>query len=334
MNVNASVLRNRLLGRARLRHLQVFVRIAELGTVKRAAESVGLTQPAVTHALADLEALLECALFLRHARGMLLTPVGHTLLPLARRVLATIDDSAGEVAAMANASTGVVRVAAITAAVAGLLVRAIPEFGRRHPDVVVHLHEADAQQQAALVARNDVDMSLCRAPAVTPQGWRFTPLVDDRFAVVAGPKHPLLKRTRVTMSQLGEATWIHMPAGTAAREAFDALFAEAPAAPRMSPLITRAPAMLWAMLAQEPLLCVVPASFARQFVDAGLLRELSLERELPFEPIGMLMPDDAREAALKLGRFLEEVATRARPERRARRRPQGRDATRLPGRWA
>jgi DNA-binding transcriptional LysR family regulator len=52
--LSATVLRNRLLTRARLRHWQVLVRVAELGSVRRAAEAVGMTQPAVTHVLADL----------------------------------------------------------------------------------------------------------------------------------------------------------------------------------------------------------------------------------------------------------------------------------------
>ena len=94
MDSRATVLRNRLVARARLRHLQVLVRIAELGSVQRAADAIDMSQPAVSHVLADLESLLGCALFHRQARGMRPTAVGATLLPLARRVLATVDDSA------------------------------------------------------------------------------------------------------------------------------------------------------------------------------------------------------------------------------------------------
>ena len=67
--VSATVLRNRLLSRARLRQLHLFVKVAELQTVKRAAEAVGITQPSATLALADLEQLLSCPLFLRHSRA-------------------------------------------------------------------------------------------------------------------------------------------------------------------------------------------------------------------------------------------------------------------------
>lgn len=321
MKSTATVLRNRLIARARIRHLQVFVRVAELGSVKRAAEEVGLTQPTVTHALADLEGLIECALFLRHARGMRLTPVGQALLPVARRALATIDDGAEQVVALTGYASGVVRVAAITAAIAGLLVRAIPEFGRRHPEVLVQLQEADPLQQSELVSRGEVDILLCREPSVTPAGWRFVPLFEDRFAIVAGPGHPLLRRGRVGMPQLCEATWLLAPTSSAAREAFDHLFAGQPSPPRTSPVVTRVPAMFWAMLTREPLLAILPVSFARQLIDAGQIFEVALDRELPFEPTGMLLPAEGLgEGGQTLARFLETFAAgeRAKPVRKAR----------------
>ncbi len=311
MSANATALRNRLIGRARLRHLQVLVRVAELGSVKRAADAVGLTQPAVTHALTDLEALLDSKLFLRHARGMRPTPMGLALLPLARRILAGIDDSAERVAAMTDRATGVVRVCAITAAISGLLVRALPPFGRRHPEVLVRLREADPLQQAAMIADGEVDLALCRAPDVTPEGWRFAPLMADRFAVVAGPGHPLLRRTRVELEALRGATWLLAPVPTAARQTFDRLFADGPTPPRTSPVITNVSAMFWAMMTQEQLLCLLPVSFARQLIDAGQVQEVSLAQPLPFEPIGMLLrADDATDATHKLARFLATFAER------------------------
>jgi DNA-binding transcriptional LysR family regulator len=313
MQLTATVLRNRLLARARLRHLQLFVRVAELGTIKRAAESVGLTQPAATLALGDLESMLECSLFLRHARGMRLTGVGAGLLPLARRILSTVDEGAEQVVAMTAQATGVVRVAGITAALSGLLVRALPQFSRKHPEVLVQLREADAQQQAALVARGDVDISFCRAPAVAPQDWRFVPLIDDRFAVVAVTGHPLLRRRTVGLDQLREATWLVGPAASAARRAFDQLFGEDAAPPKTSSIITNVPSIFWAMLTSEPLLAVLPASFCRQLIDAGMVAEVRLAHELPFDPIGMLVPSsDISEATQTLAGFLERFAQRER----------------------
>ncbi|TAJ87645.1 LysR family transcriptional regulator [Reyranella sp.] len=311
MNANASALRNRLIARARIRHLQVLVQIAELGSVKRTAEAIGLTQPAVTHVLADLETLLECKLFLRHARGMRPTPIGAALLAPARRILATVETGAEQVVAMTGRASGTVRIAAISAGISGVLVKALPQFSRRHPEILIQAREADAVRLAALIERDEVDIALCRAPSVTPQGWRFVPLVEDRFAVVAGPGHPLLKRRKVGMDELRKAKWLIAPVPMAARQAFDRLFADETTPPRTSSIVTNVPALFWSMLTREQLLCVLPVSFVKQLADARQVFEVSLAQELPFDPIGMLLrTTDAGEAVRKLAGFLEATAAR------------------------
>ena len=67
----ATQLLNRLLARGKFRHVQVLLMIAELGSVQRTADRIGMTQSSVTKTLASLESLLDTQLFLRHARGVL-----------------------------------------------------------------------------------------------------------------------------------------------------------------------------------------------------------------------------------------------------------------------
>lgn len=298
MQINATVLRNRLLSRAKLRHLQVFVKTAELGSVKGAAKAVGLSQPSATQVLADLELLMECKLFLRHSRGMTLTSIGDGLLPLARRFVGLVDESATQVAALAGHASSVVRIAAISAGVAGLLAEAIPAFIRAYPDILVQLQELDAPRQAALVANDDVDCAISRTPAVVPEGWEFIPLLRDRFAVIAGPHHPLAHKRVLTFEDLLGATWLTMPVSVPARGVLDTLFANSPKQPTLFNAITASPGMIWALLSQEPLLALIPLSVAKQLLDARLLVELPLGREIPFDEIGLLLPRESRGAAV------------------------------------
>lgn len=81
---NATVLLKRLLARARLRHLQVLVLVAELASFRKAGQAIGMTQPAVSQVVADIEALLGVELFQRHARGARPTAICRELLPTAR----------------------------------------------------------------------------------------------------------------------------------------------------------------------------------------------------------------------------------------------------------
>lgn len=268
-------------------------------TVKRAAEAVGITQPSATQALADLERLLECSLFLRHSSGMSLTPAGALLLPLARRALGLVDEVAAQAVALSQGANEVVRVAAISAAICGDLGRAIPGFARTHPAVRVHLQEADVARQASLISNGDVDCAFCRVPSAVPSGWSFTSLWSDRFAIVTGPSHPLAGKRRISMAQLQTATWVVTPPSIAAREAFDAFFAHAPRPVPTYAVVTGSVVMMWQLLSHESLLALVPYSMARAWLQAGLLVELAWPRRLSFGEIGMLVPKPLHGAALE-----------------------------------
>lgn len=303
METSATTLRNRLLNRARLRHLHVFVKVAELQTVKRAADAVGISQPTATQALADLEQLLETPLFLRHSQGMSLTVAGYALLPLARRVLGLIDDTATQAAALAQGSKTVVRIAAISAAIGGPLGRAVPEFAHKHPDVLVHLQEANAAHQATLIVDGDIDCAVCRVPSILPKGWFFTPFWKDRFVIVGGPSHPFAGKRQVGMDELLSATWLVTPTSITAREAFDTLFEQSPGSVRQYNVVTASAAMVWNLLTREPLLAVLPLSLVERLLESGQLVEVAWLAPQPLSAIGVMAPVEGRGPALD--RFLD-----------------------------
>lgn len=295
---SATTLRNRLLARARLRHLHVFVKVAELQMVKRAADAVGITQPSATQALADLEGLLECSLFLRHAQGMALTTAGELLLPLARRMLGLVEDTATRAAGIAQGAVSVVRVAAISAAIGSQLGDALPAFARLYPNVLVELVEADGKRQAELMAQHEIDCAICRCPPVLPAGWAFTPLWPDRFGIVARATHPLAGMREISMDDLLAHTWLVSPSSIAARSVFDRFFGDHSAAVRHYSVISASPIMLWTLLNQEPLLTLVPVSVMQRFLQTGQLTQIAWSDAMPFDPIGVLVPETGRGPAL------------------------------------
>ena len=290
MPAKARVLLNRLLAKARFRHLQVLVKLAEVGSVRRTAEAIGMTQPGVTQLLADLEALLEVPLFHRHARGVLPTAACLDLLPLARQSLAGLSASAEVVAERAQRGKGLVRIWGSTSGINGLLVRALPAFNQRHPDVQLQVQEAEAQDQFLAMSRAQLDLGICRQTEVLPEGWRFLPLLEDEFVVVCAPSHPLAKKRRVPWSDVEKASWVISPVSSAARHQLDELFAGFSRPPTLSQVITRVSAMTWAMLEAQPLITLAPASVFRQLQHAGRLVALPMASRLPMPPMGMALP--------------------------------------------
>jgi DNA-binding transcriptional LysR family regulator len=309
MTPSPAVLYARLMSGARLRHLQAFASIAELGSANRAAEAIGLTQPAVTHLISDLEGLLQCSLFHRHARGMRMTDVGQELLPFVRRTLASLEEGAEFVAFRNKNLHSIVRVGAIYGAISGLLVRALPAFSRLKPDIMIELQEANAPETGVLISNREIDLMLCREPAVCPEGWEFSELIPDRFVVVGGPDHPLVAKRSLTFVDLLNETWLLLPPSVQSRRVFDELMAQHGCNPRYRKLKTRSFDMTLAQLQSEPLLTLTPYSVARQMIDLGQLALLDVVDTPAFRPLGVLNPKEQLcEAAVVLKTFLHRFA--------------------------
>lgn len=306
MEQSASVLANRLLARGKFRHVQVLLKLAELGSVQRAADAIGTTQSSVTQMLGYLEQLLDIRLFERHARGVRPTPACTDLLPVARQVLQAVMESAEVIAARQNAGRSSIRLVASAAATNGLLVEAMPHFNRQWPGVRVHLREAENDDQLLAISRGEADLVACRQRHVSPEGWEFHPLLQDRFAVVCATGHKRAAARRLSWKQLDGETWLLAPVGSAARERFDQLtttrFTQAP---KTHPVVTRSASMISWLLRQGDLLALLPLSFVRPLLLARELTELSVGEQIPMEPLGLLRPKgSAGEACADLVEFL------------------------------
>ncbi|MFY9510965.1 MAG: LysR family transcriptional regulator [Rubrivivax sp.] len=305
-----STLLNRLLARGKFRHVQVLLKLAELGSVQRTADAIGMTQSSVTQTLAYLERLLELPLFDRHARGVRPTAACRDLLPVARQLLLGLTEGAEVVVARQRRGQGVVRLATSVAALNGLLLETLPRFAERHPQIELHLSEAEGDDQLLAITRQELDLVACRRPPVVPEGWVFTPLLDDRFAVLCGGSHAAARVRRWTWDKLAAQTWLLPPAGTAARERFDELAAGFPQPPATHPLVTRSPSALVWMLLHEALLAFLPRNVVRPHVESGQIVELDVQPGSPIEPLGLLRPAAGVSEAAELlcGELLQRFA--------------------------
>ncbi len=300
------------MAKARFRHFEVLVRLTELGSVKRTADSIGMTQPGVTQLLADLEELLEVKLFHRHARGVMPTQACQDLLPMARQCLLGLSTSAEAIADRSTLGQGVVRIKASTAGINGLLVEALPALNEKFPGIQLHFHEAELNEQFASISNGDMELGVCRQPAQCPAGWQFQALMADEFVVVCNTTHRLATKSKVTWKDLSQETWVLSPIGSAAREKFEALSELHKFTPNTCHVITRVSSMTWAMMQQRPLLTLVPASVFQQLKNAKQLTTLQLKEKLPFDPLGLLLPEkDISIATQSVASFLENYCKQA-----------------------
>ena len=303
---SAGTLLNRLVARGTFRHVQVLLKLAELGSVHAAAGAVGITPSSLQASLASLEEILETELFYRHGIRVQPTAACAALLPNARQVAMGMAGIAEAVAAHHERETTVVRVLPFGAAANALLTDALPAFTSRYARVEVRLGAAEADDPLQAIENGAVDLVACRRPAAIPQGWGFRELLPDRFAVVCAAGHPLATGMPVRWDELAQQVWLLPPAGSAARNRFDSLVARRGNEPPSYAVIANVASMTSWLLRDHDLLAFVPFGVVREQVERGELAEVPTE-DMPLgEPLGLLQPHNGSEAALRLAGFLAQ----------------------------
>ncbi|WP_052847949.1 LysR family transcriptional regulator [Streptomyces avicenniae] len=188
--------------------LRTFVRAAERGQLRRAADELGVTQQAVSRRIAALERELEARLFTRTPRGVELTPDGQAFLPHARSVVAGVERA---VAAVRRGSRALrIDVLGLRSAQAVVL----HAYWRSRPGTdldVVTLRADDPRVAVAAVAAGDVDASFRSVtdPDTLPPDVRMIRAFDSPLHLLVGPRHPLATARTLTPPQLrGHRIWV------------------------------------------------------------------------------------------------------------------------------
>lgn len=216
---------------ATIKQLRVVTAIAKAGTVTGAAGKLGLTPPAATLRLREIETDLGLPLFERAPNGMRLTAAGRHVLDAANRVeaaLASCDEAIGALRGlgMGRVSIGVVSTARYFAPAA------LAAFKREHPEIELTLFVGNRENTIRGLAALDLDLVVMGQPPVglDAQSVAFG---DHPLVVVAPPSHPLAGRRRIKFKALGRETFLIREQGSGTRMAMERLFAESGTEPRV-----------------------------------------------------------------------------------------------------
>jgi len=183
--------------------LQVFLAVAEKLSFTRAAEGLFLTQSAVSHQIARLEASVSCALLTRQGRAVSLTPAGREMAHQARRVLAAVDEAGAAVRRVANPDQGRLRIGASSTACQYLIPEVLREFRECFPGYSLSITPGDSPAIAEHLLDETIDLGLMIRPE-RQRKLAYHDLFDDELQFLVSPLHPWAKAGRVDRRQLGE----------------------------------------------------------------------------------------------------------------------------------
>lgn len=214
-----------------LQLLDAFLTVAQTGSFSRAAESLHLSQPAVSKRVAALEAHFGVTLFDRIGRHTTLTEAGRTLLPYSRRMLWEMEDSRRALSKLSDRVAG--RLSLGTSHHIGLhrLPGILRAFSLSYPDVELDLHFQDSEQACAQVEHGDLEVAVVTLPPENRPSLKMLEIWPDPLSIVVAVDHPLAARDPVSVHDLSHHSAILPDIGTYTRSLIEQALAGVDALP-------------------------------------------------------------------------------------------------------
>lgn len=273
----------------KLSHLRLLAALGNTVQLTAAASAIGITQPAASRLVAEIERIIGHPVHERSGRGIEMTAIGRALAQRAQRVRIELDDAARDLAEIAAGGVGHVRIGTVTGAALDRVLPALQTERLRHPNVTFEVVVAgsDALCEALLAGR--LDFALGRMPGgALAADLAYASMESEPVALIARRGHPLVSG-QPGPAQVLACDWV-MPGA-------DSLFTRTVMArlqvlglPRPSLRIATASFLLTlALLQQSDAIAAVARATALQFAGEGAgFALVPLELGIEVEPYGML----------------------------------------------
>ncbi len=217
-----------------LDQLRILKAIAAEGSFKRAADSLYVSQPAVSLQVQHLERQLEVPLFDRGGRRAQLTEAGRLLLSYSDRILSLCQETCRAIEDLQNLHGGTLIIGASQTTGTYLMPRMIGLFRQKYPDVAVQLHVHSTRRTAWSVANGQIDLAIIggEVPAELQDSLETAPYAEDELALVLPIAHPFAQITLLPASELYKLKFITLDSQSTIRKVIDQVLIRSGVDPR------------------------------------------------------------------------------------------------------
>ncbi|PLL36883.1 LysR family transcriptional regulator [Klebsiella michiganensis] len=279
--------------RIRLRHLHTFVAVAQQGTLGRAAETLNLSQPALSKTLNELEQLTGTRLFERGRLGAQLTLVGEQFLTHAVKVLDALNTAGQALNRKEGLNSDIVRIGALPTAALGILPSVIGQFHQQQKDITLQVATMNNTMLLAGLKSGEIDIGIGRmSDPELMSGLNYELLFLESLKLVVRPGHPLLQET-VTLSRVMEWPVVVSPKGTLPRQNAETLLQSQGCKIPSGCIETLSASLSRQLTVDYDYFWFVPSGAVKDDLRRGLLAALPVPTQGAGEPIGILTRVDA-----------------------------------------
>lgn len=191
-----------------IRHLWLFLAVAEEQHFGRAAKRLGMSQPPLTEQIQALEQALKVKLFERNRRGAQLTPTGAAILPAVRKFADQLERLELAVREAVAGWTGTLTIGAITSAMLEDLPPLVERLKADYPQLTVSVKEIDSVEAIPALEAGDIDLAFARLEGDLGTTIQSLPVAQDRLAVALPKSHAMAERPRIRLAALAQEDFV------------------------------------------------------------------------------------------------------------------------------
>lgn len=274
--------------RIRLRHLHTFVAVAQQGTLGRAAETLNLSQPALSKTLNELEQLTGTRLFERGRLGAQLTVPGEQFLTHAVKVLDALNTAGQALNRKEDASADMVRIGALPTAALGILPAVIGRFHQQRKSTSLQVATMNNTMLLAGLKSGEIDLGIGRmSDPELMSGLNYELLFLESLKLVVRPGHPLLQET-ITLSRVMEWPVVVSPKGTVPRQNAEVLLQSQGCKMPAGCIETLSASLSRQLTVDYDYVWFVPSGAVKEDLRQATLVSLPVPTQSAGEPIGIL----------------------------------------------
>jgi len=266
---SADIFRMKLRPGIKYRQLQYFLAVAQSLHFSKAAEKLFVTQPTLSHQLAELEAQLGIPLFDRSGKGVRLTQAGETFRAYAQRSIDEIEAGCNALAELEGLQRGQLSIGVTQSFVHRLMPPIIAEFLARYPAVHLDVQEMTASQIERQLADGVLDLGIAFAPSAL-EDTELEPILEERLLLVARRDHPLANQPSVRMAELAGVSLVLLRRDYSTRQLIEDYMAQAGVKPTVA-CETNTIDLMRGLAAASGLAAILPESSVEKLPDLCVL---------------------------------------------------------------
>ncbi len=189
--------------------IKTFVAVARTGSFRSAAIENNITQPAVSQHIRQLEKRLNCKLFERSCKKIVLTEAGEIFFTAAQELLKLYANAKSQIEELSSSSTGSIRIASIYSMGLYLLKPVMQHFLKEYPGINIQLEYRQNERIYEMVRNDTVDFGLVALPQ-QKVGFTVKIFALDKLVLVQSRKHPFFKKKRIELAQLNNVKMVSL----------------------------------------------------------------------------------------------------------------------------